>query len=62
MDRLEVDAELIHNKGLYLMLYSPNNYNQNKEALKKKTDIIQTDDPISLLKLLDRFNYEFVIP
>lgn len=51
-----------HQKGLYIMAWSPGNYSENKMTLAKKADIIQSDDPISILKLLERFNYEYVIP
>ncbi len=56
------NVELAHQKGLYVMLWSPNNDAQNKVALKQKIDIIQTDDPIDLLRLLNRYNYDYVIP
>ncbi len=56
------NVELAHQRGLYVMLWSPNNDAQNKEALKQKVDIIQTDDPIDLLRLLNRYNYDYVIP
>lgn len=62
IDWFTVDADLAHEKGLYVMVWSPNNEAQNKDALLKKADIIQSDDPISILKLLDRYNYEYVIP
>lgn len=48
--------------GVRTMVWSPLNYNQNKDVLAKKPDIIQTDDPISLLKLCNRYNYEAVRP
>lgn len=51
-----------HQKGLYVMVWSPNNYSQNKIALDSKVDIIQTDDPISILKILNRYNYEYTLP
>ncbi len=58
------DGNLIYANSLNLrtMLWSPRNYYENKELLRKKPDIIQTDDPISLLKLTNRFNYENVRP
>ena len=62
LDWLGDNVSLAHEKGLYVMVWSPNNYSQNKEALNKKVDIIQTDDPISILKLLNRYNYEYIIP
>jgi glycerophosphoryl diester phosphodiesterase len=62
MDWLTGNTEFAHSKGLYIMVWSPNNDSQNKIALKNNVDIIQTDDPISILKLLKRYNYEYVIP
>jgi glycerophosphoryl diester phosphodiesterase len=62
LEWLKVNAELAHDKGLYLMVWAPKNDAENKEALSKKADIIQTDDPMSILKLLKRFNYEYRIP
>jgi glycerophosphoryl diester phosphodiesterase len=62
LDWVKVPVDSAHAKGLYVMVWSPNNLSQNKEVLKAKADIIQTDDPISILKLLNRFNYEYVIP
>ncbi len=56
------DLKTTNNLGLRTMLWSPANFNENKELLAKKPDIIQTDDPISLLKILNRFNYENVTP
>lgn len=62
IDWFDVDADKTHEKGLYIMAWSPDSDWQNKDALNKKADIIQTDDPMTILKLLNRFNYEYVIP
>ncbi len=62
MENFEIGADSAHIKGLYIMSYTPNNYYSNVIAIKKKIDILQTDDPISILKLFNRFNYEYVIP
>ncbi|NTW34417.1 MAG: hypothetical protein HGB12_17655 [Bacteroidetes bacterium] len=62
IDWLETDVSSAHDKGLYVMVWSPNNETQNKQTLDKKVDIIQTDSPISILKLLNRYNYEYIIP
>lgn len=62
MENFEIDADSAHKKGLYIMSYTPNNYYSNVIAIKKKIDILQTDDPISILKLFDRYNYEYIIP
>jgi len=61
LDWLNNMVDMAHQNGLYVMVWSPDNDAQNKEALKQKVDIIQTDDPMTLLKLLKRFNYEYVI-
>lgn len=44
------------------MVWAPSNFTENKLILSKKPDIIQTDDPISILKILNRYNYEKSIP
>ena len=62
MDCLYNNVSLAHQKGLYVMAWSPNNFSQNEIALDNKVDIIQTDDPISILKLLNRYNYEYTNP
>jgi glycerophosphoryl diester phosphodiesterase len=61
-DWMYTGADSAHEKGLYVMLWSPDNLSENEEALNLKVDIIQTDDPISILKLLNRYNYEYQIP
>ena len=62
MDDFGVDADVAHEKGLYVMEYTPYNYYLNLSAINKKVDILQTDDPISILKRFDRYNYDYVIP
>jgi hypothetical protein len=61
-DWMLVDADRAHAKGLRVMLWSPDNEGENKEALRLKADIIQSDDPISILKLLERYNYDYILP
>jgi glycerophosphoryl diester phosphodiesterase len=51
-----------HQNGLLVMLGDPDNLLENKEAIAKQPDILQTDDPRSLLKLFKRYNYESVTP
>ncbi|MBK6821103.1 MAG: hypothetical protein IPG85_16505 [Bacteroidetes bacterium] len=62
INSLGAQVPLAHQKGLLVMAWSPNNYSQNKETLSRQVDIIQSDDPMSLLKLLNRYNYEYIIP
>jgi len=62
LDNIDDNFSLAHYKGLYVMVWSPNNFSQNKYALSKKADIIPTDDPISILKYLERYSYEYIIP
>ncbi|MBK7588186.1 MAG: hypothetical protein IPI22_07545 [Bacteroidetes bacterium] len=61
INSLGAQVPLAHQKGLLVMAWSPNNYSQ-KETLSRQVDIIQSDDPMSLLKLLNRYNYEYIIP
>jgi glycerophosphoryl diester phosphodiesterase len=56
------DIKKAYEAGLMTMVWDPDNYYENKATLEKKPDIIQTDDPISILKLLKRYNYENVTP
>jgi len=57
-----MNTEMAHAKGLYVMAYTPYQYYLNRSAISKSVDILQTDDPMSILKLFNRFNYEYVIP
>lgn len=61
-DFLNENVDLAHKKGLLIMTWSPGNYAENKKTLDRHPDIIQSDDPISILKLLNRYNYEYIIP
>jgi len=49
-------------KDIRCMAWAPDNYSENKKLLEKRPDIFQTDDPVSLLKLLNRYNYEAIRP
>lgn len=62
VDKLYNNVDLAHQKGIYIMIWSPDNFYQNTQALDSKADIIQTDNPISLLKILERYNYEYTLP
>jgi len=60
-----VDEELVdrsHDLGIRVMVWSPNNSYENKRAVNRNVDIIQTDAPIPILKQLNRFNYEYDMP
>lgn len=59
---IDNNVTFAHSNGLRVMSWSPNNYTQNKYAISKMIDIVQTDDPISMLKYLERYNYEYIIP
>lgn len=62
LSEIKTNSDEAHNKGLYVMCWAPDNFAENQDALNKKVDIIQTDDPISILKYLNRYNYEYIIP
>lgn len=53
---IRTSVDHAHQSGLRVMIFSPDNRNQNKKAINLGADIIQTDDPESLLKLLNRGN------
>ena len=57
-----LNTKIAHKKGLRIMAYSPKNFYENKLTLKSNVDIIQSDDPISILKYLNRYNYNYIIP
>lgn len=62
IDNIMVSTDNAHVNNLYVMGYSPRTFAENKEAIRKKIDILQTDDPVSILKFLNRFNYEYLAP
>ena len=52
------DIDYIHSKGLWVIMWDAKSREENIDALTKNPDIIQTDKPIHLLKLLGRFKDE----
>lgn len=55
-------VEQAHEKGLFVALFAPGSFEQNKKVAAMKPDLIQTDDPVSILKYFSRFNYEYLSP
>jgi glycerophosphoryl diester phosphodiesterase len=51
-----------HSKGLYVMMWGLKSDTGNKKAIKLNPDIVQTDKPIPILMLFDRFNFGYHIP
>ncbi len=49
------NIELAHCMGLRVLVYSPNKFISNLSVLKKNPNIIETDDPISVLKYLNHY-------
>jgi hypothetical protein len=62
LTKIEDLVDEAHEKQLLVMTYSPDNMRENLKALKLNVDIIQTDDPMSILKFLERYNYEYIVP
>jgi glycerophosphoryl diester phosphodiesterase len=62
MDITDEQMEDAHKSGLFVMLYNPVNAAENDDVLGKRPDIIQTDDPRSILKALNRYDYEDAVP
>ena len=59
-DKEEIDYA--HQNGLYVMMWGAKTDAGNKQAIKLNPDILQTDKPIPILMLFDRFNYDYKIP
>jgi glycerophosphoryl diester phosphodiesterase len=59
---VSADIGQVHEKGLFVILFAPGNFEQNRKVAAMKPDIIQTDDPVSILKYFGRFNYEYLSP
>lgn len=49
------DVKAAHNKGLHVMMWGMQTNAENKEAIAKNPDIVQTDKPIEMLKMFDRY-------
>ena len=63
MDEIQIEnSDIAHKKGLRIMAYTPYNYSRNKNAIKRGIDLLETDDPASILKEFNRFNYDYIIP
>lgn len=56
------EIEYAHSKGLYVMMWGLKSDVGNKKAIELNPDIVQTDKPIPLLMLFDRFNFDYNIP
>ena len=56
------EIEYAHSKGLYVMMWGLKTDEGNKKAIALNPDIVQTDKPIPMLMLFDRFNYDYKIP
>jgi hypothetical protein len=52
--REEVDS--IHANGLWAMMWEVYSESANLDALQKSPDVIQTDKPIPMLKMLNRYH------
>ena len=62
---LDTEAEEIqyaHSKGIYVMMWGAKTDFGNKKAIRLNPDFLQTDKPIPILMLFNRFNYDYRIP
>lgn len=62
LDTEATEIEYAHSKGLYVMMWGIKTDAGNKQAIRLNPDFIQTDKPIPILMLFDRFNYDYRIP
>jgi glycerophosphoryl diester phosphodiesterase len=56
------EIDYAHSKGLYVMMWGLKSDVGNKKAIELNPDIVQTDKPIPILMLFDRFNFDYTIP
>ncbi|MCF6342129.1 MAG: hypothetical protein L3J31_04925 [Bacteroidales bacterium] len=56
------EIDYAHSKGLYVIMWGLKSDVGNKKAIALNPDIIQTDKPIPVLMLFDRFNFDYTIP
>jgi glycerophosphoryl diester phosphodiesterase len=62
VDASKETIENAHTNGIYVMMWGAKTDAGNKKAIRLNPDILQTDKPIPLLMLFDRFNYDYNIP
>jgi len=61
----DTEAEEInfaHQNGIYVMMWGVKTDFGNKKAIRLNPDFLQTDKPIPILMLFNRFNYDYKIP
>jgi len=56
------EIEYAHKKGVYVMMWGAKTDFGNKKAIELNPDFLQTDKPIPILMLFNRFNYDYRIP
>ena len=62
---LDASAETIryaHENGIYVMMWGAKSDAGNKKAIRLNPDFLQTDKPIPILMLFERFNFDYPIP
>lgn len=56
------EIEIAHANGIQVMMWGAKTDIGNKQAIRLNPDILQTDKPIPILMLFNRFNYDYDIP
>lgn len=56
------EIEIAHANGIQVMMWGAKTDIGNKQAIRLNPDIIQTDKPIPILMLFNRFNFDYDIP
>jgi glycerophosphoryl diester phosphodiesterase len=56
------EIEYAHANGIHVMMWGAKTDAGNKKAISLNPDILQTDKPILILMLFNRFNYDYKIP
>ncbi len=56
------EIDYAHSKGLYVMMWGAKSDAGNKKAIGLNPDFLQTDKPIPILMLFERFDFDYDIP
>lgn len=59
LDVSKEEIDYAHKHGKYVMMWGPRTDAANKQAIELNPDFLQTDKPIPILMLFERFNFDY---
>lgn len=62
VDASKSEIDYAHQKGIYVMMWGAKSDAGNKKAIELNPDFLQTDKPIPILMLFNRFDFSYQIP